>query len=154
MAIGITKTEHISGFPSKVAASSGCPHIYNIRLTADHDNLQLVGRGNYVAFDEYQETTVPNGFTAVIRQQAANGRWYVEVTSDTEALLLWNSPLNPYTEADLSSEKYFYNAQGDTVKGYELFDGDVYEVSAIAFDGTPVAGKALTYVNGKYKVSA
>lgn len=154
MAIGITKTEHNSGFPSKIASSAGSPHIYNIRLTADHDNLTLVGRGAWVAFDEYQETTVPNGFTAVIRQQAANGRWYVEVTSDTEALLVWNSPLNPYTEADLSSEKYFYNAQGDTVKAYSLIKGDIFEISAIGFDGTPVAGKALTYVNGKYKVSA
>lgn len=154
MAIGITKVEHISGFPSKIASSAGSPHIYNIRLTVDHDNLQLVGRGAWAAFDEYYEGSVPNGFTGIIRQQAKNGRWYVEVTSDTEALLLWNSPLNPYTETEFSGEEYFYNVQGDTVKGYSLIKGDIFEVSAIAFDGTPVAGKTVTYVNGKYKVGA
>ena len=154
MAIGITKVEHNSGFPSKIASSAGSPHIYNVRLTNNRDNLTLLGRGAWVAFDEYQEAAAPNTFAGIIRGQAKNGNWYIEVTADTEALLVWNSPLNPYTEADFGAEKYFYNAQGDTVKAYSLIKGDIFELSAIGFDGTPVAGKTVTYVNGKYKVAA
>lgn len=154
MAIGITKVEHNSGFPSKIASSAGSPHIYNVRLTNNHDNLTLIGRGAWVAFDEYQEAAAPNTFAGIIRAQAKNGRWYIEVTADTEALLVWNSPINPYTGTDFDGEQYFYNEVGDTVKAYSLIKGDIFEVSAVGFDGKPVAGKTVTFVNGKYKVGA
>lgn len=154
MAIGITKVEHNSGFPSKIASSAGSPHIYNVRLTNDHDNLTLIGRGAWVAFDEYQEAAAPNTFAGIIRAQAKNGRWYIEVTANTEALLVWNSPINPYTGTDFDGEQYFYNKVGDTVKAYSLIKGDIFEVSAVGFDGTPKAGKTVTFVSGKYKVGA
>ncbi len=153
--IRYTLEEHNVAFPSKIAASAGSPHIYNINLTADTDNGQLVGRGAWKAFDEYTAAAAPNTFAGVIRQQAANGNWYVEVTADTEALFVFDSPIiaEDYN-TKFTAEKNFFNEKGKTVKAYSLIKGDIFELSEHAFDGTPVAGKAVTYVNGKYKVAA
>lgn len=151
--IKYTIEKHIVAFPSKIAASAGSPHIYNIRLTADHDNGTLVGRGDWVAFDEYEETTAPT-FTGIIREQAANGNWYVEVTADTEALFIYDSPIiaEDYN-SEFKKESNFYNEEGKTVKAYSLIKGDIFELSAEAFTGTPEVGGTLTYASGKYTVT-
>ena len=151
--IKYTIEKHIVAFPSKIAASAGSPHIYNIRLTADHDNGTLVGRGDWVAFDEYEETTAPT-FAGIIREQAANGNWYVEVTADTEALFIYDSPIiaEDYN-SEFKKESNFYNEEGKTVKAYSLIKGDIFELSAEAFTGTPEVGGTLTYASGKYTVT-
>lgn len=151
--IKYTIEKHIVAFPSKIAASAGSPHIYNIRLTADHDNGTLVGRGDWVAFDEYEETTAPT-FAGIIREQAANGNWYVEVTADTEALFIYDSPIiaEDYN-SEFKKESNFYNEEGKTVKAYSLIKGDIFELSAEAFTGTPEVGGTLAYASGKYTVT-
>ena len=45
MAIKYTITKYGVSFPTKVAASAGSPHIYNITLTNDTPNGKIVGRG-------------------------------------------------------------------------------------------------------------
>ena len=152
MAIRYAIEEHIVSFPSKIAASAGSPHIYNIQLTNDTDNGQLVGKGNWVAFDEYAEAAAP-AFSGKIQAKAANGNWYIEVTAATEALYVFDSPViaEDYN-AKFVAEKNFFNEAGKTVKAYSLIKGDIFEVSAIAFDGTPEAGATVTYSNGKYVV--
>jgi len=154
MAISYTITPHKVAFPSKVAASAGSPHIYNVRLSADHDNGDLIGRGAWVAFDEYAEAAAPNTFKGVIRGQGTFG-WYVEVTAATDALFVFNSPViaEDYNKK-FSAEKNFYNKTGDTVKAYGLIVGDVYEISADGFTGTPQANKNVTYASGKYVVAS
>ena len=67
MAYGtISMTKHAVCFPSKIAASAGSPHIYNITLTTDADNGNIIGRGAYNHLDNYNETTAPTGFAAKI----------------------------------------------------------------------------------------
>ena len=153
--IRYTIEQHGYAFPSKIASSAGSPHIYNIRLTADHDNGDLVGRGAWQAFDEYTEAAAPNTFAGVIREQAANGNWYVEVTADTEALFVYNSPIiaEDYN-SKFAMESNFFNANGDTVKAYSLIKGDIFELSAAHFTGTPQANKAVSYASGKYVVAS
>jgi hypothetical protein len=82
----------------------------------------------------------------------------VEVTavpSTGEALLVYNSPIIPYESprelADLSN---FYNAAGEVVKAYTLTVGDIFEVSAEAFDGTPAKNATLTVASKKLKIGA
>lgn len=151
--IRYTIEQHGYAFPSKIASSAGSPHIYNIRLTADHDNGSLVGRGDWIAFDEYEEAAAP-AFAGVIREQAANGNWYVEVTDATEALFVYNSPIiaEDYNNK-FAMESNFFNAEGDTVKAYSLIKGDIFELSAAHFTGTPAAGATVSYASGKYAIA-
>lgn len=151
--IQYTIAKHIFGFPSKIVSAYGGGHIYNIRLTADTDNCTLVGRGNWVAFDEYAQAAAPNTFAGIIRQQAANGNWYIEVTANTEALFVYDAPViaEDYNKK-FSLEENFYNEEGKTVKAYSLIKGDIFEVSALGFNGTPAANKTVTFANGKYVV--
>ena len=46
------------------------------------------------------------------------------------------------------------NAAGEVVKAYTLTVGDIFEVSAEAFDGTPAKNAALTVVAKKLKIGA
>lgn len=144
---------HNEAFPSKLLAASGGGHIYDIQLTADHDNGVLVGRGNYIKLGTYQETTAPNTFAGIIREQAANGNWYVEVTAATEALWILMPEISPYEAIpETVNPKAWVNKAGDTVKGYELHKGDIFEMSAEGFNGTPAVNTAVTFANGKYVI--
>lgn len=151
--IQYTIAKHIYGFPSKIVSAYGGGHIYNIKLTADTDNCTLVGRGAWAGFDEYTQAAAPNTFAGIIRQQAANGNWYIEVTAATEALFVYDAPViaEDYNKK-FSLEENFYNEQGKTVKAYSLVKGDIFEVSALGFNGTPAANKTVTFANGKYVV--
>lgn len=158
MAYGkINMTKHAVCFPSKILAGSMGAHIYNITLTTDCDQGGIIGRGDWLSFDNYAEANAPVGFAAKIVDQAANGNWYVEVTAtgSAEALLVYNSPIIPYESprelADLSN---FYNAADEVVKAYVLTVGDIFELSAEGFDGVPAKGKTLTVSNKKLAVSA
>lgn len=157
MAYGtINMTKHAVCFPSKIAASAGSPHIYNITLSTAADNGNIIGRGAWNSFDNYAEAACPNGFAAKIVDKAANGNWYVEVTalpSTGEALLVYNSPIIPYESprelADLSN---FYNAASEVVKAYTLSIGDIFEVSGEAFTGTPAKNATLAVSSKKLAV--
>lgn len=145
---------HNEAFPSKLLAASGGGHIYDIQLTADHDNGVLVGRGNYIKLGTYQETTAPNTFAGIIREQAANGNWYVEVTAATEALWILMPEISPYEAIpETVNPKAWVNKAGDTVKGYSLTKGDIFEMSAEGFTGTPEKNKSVTFASGKYVVA-
>lgn len=163
MAIDITRnTTHNVAFPSKMLASYGGAHQYNITLTANHDNGTLVARGTWNSFDNYNEGTVAasggnNDFAGVIRAQNIDDAtlWYVEITANSaELLFVYNSPESEYDQRDFQSLPLFYNAAGDVVRAFEMRKGDIVLLSTSAFNGTPVAGKSLTYANGKYVVGA
>lgn len=145
--------KHIVGFPSKIASSMGSPHIYNIRLTKDTDNATLVGRGKWVGFDEYEEAVVPS-FAGVIREQAANGNWYIEVTAETDALFVYDSNIiaEDFT-SEFKKESNFFNEKGKTVKAYSLIVGDIFEVSKEGFKGEPEKDKTVSFSDGKYVVA-
>ena len=144
---------HNEAFPSRLLAANGGGHIFDIKLTADHDNGELVGRGDYIKLGTYKETTAPT-FAGKIVEQAANGNWYVEVTAATEALWILMPEITPYdTISQTQNPKAWVNKTGDVVKGYSLVKGDIFEMSAEGFQGTPVVGKAVSFASGKYVVA-
>lgn len=145
-------------FPSKLLASAGGKHQYDITLTANHDNGTLVNKGTWNSFDNYNEGAVggTNSFAGVIRQEDETnpGNWYVEVTAETDLLILYNSPVSPYQEERFQNEALFYNKSGDVARGFEMAKGDIFSISTSAFTGNPVAGKPLTYASGKFVVGS
>lgn len=158
MKIDISRNFHMASFPSKIASMNGnYAHVYNIVIQDNTvDNGQLCGRGTYVSFDQYEQDTVPNGFAGVINEAvpAKPGYWYVEVTAlpAAEVLYMYNSAVSEYVERDLKDERLFVNEKGDVIQGARLMIGDVFEVSTEGFNGTPSAGTAVTYANGKYVI--
>ena len=117
------------------------------------DNGCIVAKGDYIAPEVYKAKT-STGFAGVIRGKAANGNYYVEVTTAGDALLLLNVPLiyEQYNTV-MQQEFNFYNAKGDNVRAYELYVGDIFELSAEGFEGTPEVGKTVSVENYKLKVA-
>ena len=154
MAIKYTiQSNHAVAFPSKLVAQNGGEHIYNIELATDTDNGNLVAKGDFIDLDLYEEAAVTE-FAGVIQKQAANGNWYVEVVNPGDALFVY---MQAFIAEDFlnkfKKESNFYNLAGETVRGYALHVGDVFEVSADGFTGTPEAGKAVSVVSKKLKVA-
>lgn len=129
-------------------------HIYNIRIEQDMDNGCIVAKGDYIEPEVYKmkEST---GFKGKILGPAGNGNWYVEVVTPGDALLMLQVPLiyEEYTTR-MQHESNFFNANGDDVRCYELYTGDVFELSAEGFDsGTPAAGKDVTVTKTTCKLT-
>lgn len=143
--ISFTFTKHAIFFPSKLLAGHAGEHNYNLRLSTDKDNGCIRSLGSYVAFDEYQEANAPAAFSGVIREQAADGNWYVEVIEPADAVVIYT----PEVIAETYDERFkdmanFYNAKGETVHAYGLHKHDIFEISDLGFSGTPKAEKTVT----------
>lgn len=111
--------------------------IQDIKITLDLDNGSIIGRGALIKGQVYA-LAAPTAFAGKIIDKAANGNWYVEVTSATNAYLVLTVPTTYYDYThQMRDESTFYNANGDIVRAYPLFVGDVFELSAEGFDGTP-----------------
>lgn len=150
--LNFSKKHAVCGSSKLKATTAG--HIYNIKIEQDLDNGSVVAKGDYVA-PEYYKAKDSTGFAGVILDKAANGNWYVEVTDPGDALLLLQVPMiyEEYTTR-MKHESNFYNASGDIVRAYELYKGDIFELSAEGFNGTPEKGKQLTIENKQVKVEA
>lgn len=135
--INMNISQHAVAFPSKVLASNGGAHIFNITLTEDVDNGFFVAKGAWQELDRYAQAKVTPETTAigVVRDVAANGNYYVEITADLgAALFVYQVPMIEEEYSNVfKKESNFYNANGDTVRAYELKIGDIIEVSAAAF---------------------
>lgn len=150
-------TKHAIMFPSKILAGHAGEHNLNLRLTADRDNGVVRGVGDWVAFDEYEEANAPAEFSGVIREQAADGNWYVEVVEPADAVVIYT----PEVIAETYDERFkdmanFYNPEGKTVHAYVLHKKDIFELSDLGFEGKPAAGKTVTAnaTTGKLVVGA
>lgn len=154
MAIDLTKGSHKRGFLNKVAsAQTGSPHVFNVTLAQDHDNFDLVVRGDWKAFDNYEEDTAATvSFSGIVREKTSEGTWYIEVVS-SNALLVYNSPVSPYPQQELQDEELFYNLSGETSDGLSLISGDIYSVSENGFSKAPTAGDTVSYADGKYVIA-
>ena len=148
--IGNLVKHAVAGSSKLKATTDG--HIYNILIEEDLDNGSIVAKGDYVKPEVYKAKD-STGFSGVILDKAANGNWYVEVKEAGDAVLLLNVSLiyEEYTTA-LQHESNFYNAAGDIVRGYELYAGDIFELSAEGFEGEPVKGASVTVVDKKVTV--
>lgn len=146
--------KHAVAGSSKLKATTA-GHIFNILIDEDMDNGTLVALGDYVKPEVYKPKA-STGFKGVILDKANNGNFYVQVMDPGDALLLLQVPLiyEEYTTR-MQHESNFYNASGDIVRAYELYTGDIFELSAEGFIGTPEKGKEVTVdTTKKLKVSA
>ena len=141
-------------FPTKVL-SSRVGHNVNIVLGEDSPNGAIVGVGDYVSFDQYEEATAPAGYEAMIIDTAADGNFYVQVTKvdvNAPAVLVYDVP--EVSDTKIATAENFYNKAGKTVHGLVLTTLDVYELSAELFDGEPEVGKKVTVSGRKHVVGA
>ena len=124
----IQGTAHVVAESSRLKATiSG--HIYDLKMTEDTDNGTIVGIGRFVKEQVFEAKTYAAG--------------------DTPYLVL-TPPLAYNGKKAWSDEKYFYNAQGEIARAYELHKDDIFTVSANAFTGSPAVGK---YVDSTYTVA-
>lgn len=144
MAIAYTIAKHAWVYPSNMLASKGGKHIYNIVLTQNMDNGTIVARKDYKELDLYDHKA-STGVAAVVREQANNGNYIVEITTPGDGIMLYLEPViaEEYSREFMDEANYF-NETGDVVKGYELAIGDRIEVSLEGFDDEPEVGDALT----------
>lgn len=146
----MTIEKHGYAYPAKSLAEKGGKYIHNITITDDHDNGDVVGRGDFIELDRYEEGT-SEGLEAKIVDNAPNGNFYVEIIEPGDALILRNVPVIPYEfNREVQQENVFYNEKGDTVRGYELAIGDIWELSAECFSETVKVGDAVTATSGKW----
>ena len=154
MAIKYNIEKHATAFPSKVLAHEGGAHIFNIELTAACDNGNIVRKGEWLSLDLYGEAAAST-MKGIIRQQATNGNWYVEITENPDhELFVYQVPMiaEEWTNS-FKKESNFYNEAGDVVRAYDLVAGDIVEVSALGFTGAPAANKEVTVASKKFVVA-
>ena len=133
MAIKYAIEKHGTAFPSKVLAHEGGAHIFNIELSADCDNGNVVKKGEWISLDLYAEDAAST-MKGVIRQQATNGNWYIEITENpNHELFVYQVPIiaEEWTNS-FKKESNFYNLAGDVVRAYDLAVGDIVEVETQA----------------------
>ncbi len=112
MAVNITIAKHGYAYPAKSLAEKGGKYIHNITITDDHDNGDVVGRGDFIELDRYEETT-STGLEAAVVDLAPNGNFYVEIKEPGDALILRNVPVIPYEfNREVQQESSFYNEKG------------------------------------------
>lgn len=137
--IQISIAKHAVAFPSKVLASNGGKHIYNIQLAEASDkfvdNGWFVGKGEFVELDLYK-AVAPTTFEGKVVGVAANGNYYIEVVTPGDALFVYNVPMIEETyNNNFKKESNYTNAPKQVVRSYELATGDILEISAEGFDG-------------------
>ena len=143
MVVSYTISQHAVAYPSKVLAAEGGKHIYNIQLTNDCDNGNFIAKDAWLSFDLYSEKAATT-FAGIVRQQAANGNYYVEVVTPGDALFVCN--IDDHAEEWTNTwkkESNAYNEAGSVVRAYELAVGDIVEISAAGFTATPTVGDAV-----------
>ena len=120
--------EHVVAESSRLTAT-GAGHIYDLEMIADTDNGSIVAIGEHV-----------EGQLFKAKAYAAGEKPYLVLTP----------PLAYNGRRGWTDEKYFYNAEGEVARAYELYVGDIYTVSANAFTGDPAVGK---YVDATHTVA-
>ena len=115
----IQGTAHVVAESSRLKATTA-GHIYDLEMIEDTDNGTIVAVGAHVEGQVFKAKTYAAG--------------------DAPYLVL-TPPLAYNGKKAWSDEKYFYNAQGEIARAYELCEGDIYTLSADAFTGSPEVGK-------------
>lgn len=136
--------KHAVAFPSKVLASNGGAHIFNITLKEDVDNGWFVGKGAFVELDRYEEAA-PTAVTGKVVDKAPNGNWYVEVATAENAFFVCTVPMIEETYAQkFMKESNFFNEKDSEARVYELKPFDVVEISAEGFEGVVAKGDPVS----------
>ena len=101
-------------------------HIYDLKCHKALDNGAIVGVGAHV------------------EGQVFNSKDYA--AGDIACLIL-TPPFAYNGNKYQSEEKFFYNAEGEVARAYELHVGDIYTISAAGLGGTPAVGAHINASN-------
>ena len=132
-------------------------HMYNVKMKDDHDNGVILGLGDYVEFDYFDEKPSSGTFEGTILMQNANGSWMIrtEKAADGDVLIL-SVPMTAYEfETEAKAERQFYNGAGEIARGYQLRYGDRFSLSKEGFTTEPSdadIGKKVTVDNATGKL--
>ena len=137
--IQVNIAKHAVAFPSKVLASKGGKHIFNIQLAEASDkfvdNGRFVSKQKFIELDLYS-AKAPTSFGGKVVGLAPNGNYYVEVVTPGDALFVYQVPMIEETyNNNFKKESNYTNAPKQVVRSYELAVGDILEISAEGFDG-------------------
>ena len=125
----IKKVEtHVVAESSRLKATTA-GHIYDLECHEDLDNGSIVAVGAHVEGQLFKS-----------KAYAAGEKPYFILTP----------PLAYNGKKVWSDEKYFYNAEGEIARAYELHVDDIFTVSADAFVGEVAVGK---FVDAAYTVA-
>ena len=102
--------------------ATGAGHIYDLEMIKDTDNGEIVAIGAHVEGQVYKAATYAEG---------------------KKPYLVLTTPIAYNGRKAYSDEKYFFNAEGELARAYELYVDDIYTVSADIFTGTPAVGKFI-----------
>lgn len=159
MAIKYNVTRQGYASPARVLAQNYGAHIFSTVASEDQPNGTLVLKGDYVSLDLYEQADASEAtFKATITDKAVNGNFYVEIDENPgHVLVVYQKPLiDEESPRSFTSLYNFYNEKGDDVRSYDTIYGDVWELSAELFDGTPVVGAKISGVSedGKWVIAA
>lgn len=101
-------------------------HIYDLKCHKALDNGTIVGVG------------------AHIEGQVFNAKDYA--AGDIACLIL-TPPFSYNGKKYQSEEKFFFNAEGEIARAYELYVGDIYTISAAGLTGSPAVGAFIDAAN-------
>lgn len=142
--LNFEKKYAVAGSSKLKATTAG--HIFNI-LVADEvlENGAIIGKGDYVKPEVYNQAAAPTEFAAKVIELAANGNYYVEVTEPAGALLVLQVPMiyEEYTTR-MQHESNFFNVKDDIVRSYELYKHDIFELSKEGFTGEIAVGDEVS----------
>lgn len=150
----ISIVKHAVAGSTRLAATTatGGDGIVDLKISKDLDNGCIIGKGSFVAGQVYN-MAAPTTFTGKVIDKAANGNWYVEVLTATNAYLVLTVPVTYYDfTKEMRDEATFYNKNGDIVRAYKLVPGDVFELSDEGFDGTAAKNASVSVDSTTYQV--
>ena len=102
-------------------------------------------------FEEAEATE----FDGEIVHQMPNGNWLVLVHDAKGAKFVYQTPLTPVeSPKEFLKESVFYNEEGSICRCYDLYPNDRFEVSDLAFEGTPEVGAKIKSIKNKKMVIA
>ena len=120
--------KHVVAESSRLKATTA-GHIYDLKMIADTDNGTIVAIGDHIEGQLFKAKAYAKG---------------------EQPYLVLTPPLAYNGRRGWSDEQYFYNAEGEVARAYELHVGDIYTISAIGFKGEPAVGK---YVDATHTVA-
>ena len=129
----ISVNKHVVAESSLLKATE-VGHILSMKCAKDLNNGSIVTRGNFVE-EQVFETA----------DYAAGKKPYLVLTTP----IGYNSDRKYYQD-----EQWFYNAQGEIARCYELHVDDVFTVSENAISGSPEVGKYVEVDGALYKAVA
>lgn len=117
--------KHCVAESTALGATNWAEHIFSVEMQENADNGVLRVRGDYIKDEVYKAESYEAG---------------------KPAMLILNPPLLQFNNLQsYAQETSYYNGKGEHVRAYVLKVGDRYTLSDVIFEGTPEAGKYVTF---------